>query len=126
MFQEFSRNLAQSISRVVFSFSFKTLRKIWKHWKHLWKPLKHHNLASGRNGNTNGNSFRNGNILRADPSQDRSGKELTCSTGSIGIAACINSNGVQYDEQIHDDKTGGDRVGSVRSEERRVGKECRS
>lgn len=25
--------------------SFKTLRKIWKHWKHLWKPLEHHGLA---------------------------------------------------------------------------------
>jgi hypothetical protein len=50
--------------------SFKTLQKIWKHWKHLWKPLKHHDLTSGRNGNTNGNSFRNGNILRANPSLD--------------------------------------------------------
>jgi hypothetical protein len=28
-------------------FSFKTLRKIWKQWKHLWKPLEHHDLASG-------------------------------------------------------------------------------
>src|ERR1035437_2536572 len=40
--------------------------------------------------------------------------QVRCGTGSTGIAAWINSNEVQYDEQIHDDKTSGKRVGSVR------------
>src|ERR1035441_4308055 len=113
MFPKFLRKLAQSTSRVVFSFSFKTLRKIWKHWKHLWKPLKHHDLASWRNGNTNGNSFRNGNILLTSRQARPRRNQVRCSTGSTGIAACINSNGVQYDEQIHDDKTSGERTRSI-------------
>ena len=39
------------------------------------------------------------------PTQDHRSNKLRCSTGSIGTAACINSNGVQYDKQIHDDQT---------------------
>src|ERR1022692_4673273 len=40
---------------------------------------------------------------------------LTCGTGSLEIAACINSREVQYDEhdeQIHDDKASGERTRS--------------
>jgi hypothetical protein len=36
----FFKESAQSASRVVFYFSFKTLPRIWKHWKHFWKPLE--------------------------------------------------------------------------------------
>src|ERR1019366_8672644 len=63
-------------------------------WKHKWKQ------------------FPKWKHLACQPRQDRSGNELRCRTGSIGIAACINSNGVQYDEQIHDDKASGERTRS--------------
>lgn len=64
-------------------------------WKHKWKQLpKWKHLA-----------------CQPQPGPQRS--QFRCSTESIGLAACIYSSGVHYDEQIHDDKTSGERTGSV-------------